>query len=353
MTLDAVVSHAHSKWMEGSGPAADVCLSTRVRLARNLRDLPFTHAASPAQLEAVLKAAVEATKELNRFGFLGRVDMYRLSDVPPLERRVLVEKHLISPQHAEDVKHKALILSHDETVSIMVNEEDHLRIQCLFPALHLDEAWELASRVDDAMEQKLDLAFGEEVGYLTACPTNLGTGLRASLMVHLPGLVLTNQVGRVLHSASQLGLAVRGLYGEGTDAAGNIFQVSNQVTLGRSEQEIVAHLKAVVGQIINQERSARQVLQRESKHHLEDRIFRSYGVLRNARIMTSEEAMKLFSDVRLGVDLGFIDGLSQQTLNEFLVITRPAYLQKQAGHELTAFDRDVRRAELIRARLRG
>src|SRR5690606_5351235 len=150
-----------------SGPAADVCLSTRVRLARNLKDLPFTHAATPEQLDAVLQAAVTATRELNRYGFLGRVDMYRLSEVPPLERRVLVEKHLISPQHADDVKYKALTLSADETVSIMVNEEDHLRIQCLFPALNLDEAWELASRVDDAIEQKLNLAFGEDVGYLT------------------------------------------------------------------------------------------------------------------------------------------------------------------------------------------
>lgn len=353
MALEPIVSHALSRWMEGSGPAADVCLSTRVRLARNLRDLPFTHVASQAQLETVVRRAVEATRELNKFGFLGKVEMYRLADVPALERRVLVEKHLISPQHAEDVRQKALILSQDETVSIMVNEEDHFRIQCLFPALRLEEAWELASRVDDALEQKLELAFADEMGYLTACPTNLGTGMRASLMMHLPGLVLTNQVGRVLHSASQLGLAVRGQYGEGTEAAGNIFQISNQVTLGRSEQEIVAHLKAVAGQIINQERHAREVLKSESRPHLEDRIFRSYGLLRNARIMTSEEAMKLFSDVRLGVDLGLIPSLSSRTLNEFLVITRPAYLQKQAGHELSAFDRDVRRATLIRERLNG
>lgn len=353
MNIDDLTRNALSKWMDGSGPASDIALSSRVRLARNVEGLPFTHQASDGQAMEVLRLAREAVAELNRFGFLGRVEFVPLSDVPPLERHVLVEKHLISPQQAQDVRHKAVAISADESVSIMVNEEDHFRIQCLSPGLQLDEAWGLANRVDDALEQKMDFAFSERRGYLTACPTNVGTGMRVSVMMHLPALVVTNQAQRVFHTASQLGLAVRGLYGEGTEAIGNIFQVSNQITLGRTEEEIISHLKAVVTQVIEHERQAREALRRDSRLHLEDKVWRAYGLLSNARIMTSEEAMRLLSDVRLGVDLNLIQKLSRRTLNEFLVLTRPAFLQKLAGHDLSPHERDVRRAAIIRQRLGG
>lgn len=337
--------------MEATGPSADIVLSSRVRLARNIEGIPFPHLMNDEQTARVMGLAEEGAKELNRYGFLGRVELFQLSEVSPLERQVLVEKHLISPQQAREVKGKAVAISEDETVSIMVNEEDHLRIQCLFSGLQLAQAWELANRVDDALEGKINFAFSERRGYLTACPTNAGTGIRASVMMHLPALVMTNQAPRVFHTINQLGLAIRGLYGEGTEAKGNIFQVSNQITLGRSEEDIVAHLNGVVTQLIDHERQARAALQKEAGEQLEDRIGRAHGILSSARIMTSDEAMKLISDVRLGIDLGIITNVSQKAMNELLVVTRPAYLQKLAGRELSPFDRDLKRAALIRSKI--
>lgn len=351
MTINNVTSSALSRWMDGTGPEADVVLSSRIRLARNLEGVPFPHLLSPDQAEAVLREAEKASVELNKFGFLGQVGFYPLAEVPSVERQMLVEKHLISPAQAQDVQFKAVILSADEAVAIMVNEEDHLRVQCLFPGLQLQETWDLANRVDDALEQTMSFAFSESRGYLTACPTNVGTGLRASVMMHLPALALTNQTGRVLNSVGQLGLAVRGLYGEGTEALGNIFQVSNQITLGRTEGEIIDHLSAVVGKIIDQERQARQALQREAREQVEDKVSRAFGLLTTARIMTSDEAMRLLSDVRLGVNLGMLTNVPLRVMNELLVMTRPAYLQRQAGRDLSPFERDLQRADLIRTRL--
>lgn len=352
MPWERVVSNALSKWMEATGPASDIVLSSRVRLARNIEGLPFPHLMSEEQVEQVIKLVEAAVRELNLMGVAPKVELYRLGTAAPLDREVLVEKHLISPHHARESR-AAVAISDDEAISIMVNEEDHLRIQCLFPGLQLDEAWKLASRVDDALEQKITYAFSEKRGYLTACPTNIGTGIRASVMMHLPGLVLTNQAGRVIAAMSQVGLVVRGLYGEGTEAIGNIFQVSNQITLGHTEEEIIDNLKAVARQIIDQENAAREMLRKEMKEQLEDRIGRAYGLLSSARIMTSEEAMRLISDVRLGIDLGIITNVKPRVLNEFLVLTRPGFLQKLAGKELSPFDRDVRRASLIRERLKS
>ncbi|MHB9146644.1 MAG: protein arginine kinase [Symbiobacteriia bacterium] len=351
MSLHDVTSTALSRWMDGTGPENDVVLSSRIRLARNLEGVPFPHLLEPAQAETLLRDAQKATTEFNRYGFLGKVGFYRLADVAPVERQMLVEKHLISPAQAEDVQYKAVVLSEDESVSIMVNEEDHLRIQCLFPGLQLQETWSLANRVDDAFEQSLSFAFSEVRGYLTACPTNVGTGMRASVMMHLPALSLTNQAGRVLNSVGQLGVAVRGLYGEGTEALGNIFQVSNQITIGRSEVEIIDHLSAVVTKIIDQERQARGALQRDAREQVEDKVSRAFGLLTSARIMTSDEAMRLLSDVRLGINLGMIKEVPLRTMNELLVMTRPAYLQRLAGRDLSPFERDLQRAALIRSKL--
>lgn len=353
MSMDEILRRPFSQWMEGTGPSADIVLSSRVRLARNIDELPFPHRMSEEQGKQVLDVVGEAVARINRSRELGKLEMTPLASLTPLDRQVLVEKHLISPQLAQDARHAGVILRQDESISVMVNEEDHLRIQCLCSGLQLEEAHALAGRVDDALEQTVGYAFDEQRGYLTACPTNVGTALRASVMMHLPALVMTNQIGRVLTAISQLGLAVRGLYGEGTEAIGNIFQISNQITLGQTEEDIIANLKGVTRQIIDQERAARDALLKGTRDQLEDRVCRAYGLLGNARIMSSEEAMRLLSDVRLGIDLGLLPNLAPRALNELLVVTRPGFLHKLANQELTPFERDLKRASLIRERLRA
>ncbi len=353
MGLDDLFRRAWSSWMAPTGPESDMVLSSRVRLARNLAEVAFPHGMTAEQAQRVVDRVEEAVRELNRQKGLGHFTFIPLGVVPPLERQVLVEKHLISPQQVQQAEGRAVAIRDDEAVSIMVNEEDHLRIQCLAPGLGLDEALELCNRVDDALEKKLDYAYCEERGYLTACPTNVGTGLRASAMLHLPALVHSNQAGRVFGAIAKLGLAVRGFFGEGTEALGNIFQVSNQITLGQAEEEIVANLKGVSRQIIDQERQARETFLRDHRPQLEDRVHRSLGLLRHARVMSSQEAMQLLSDVRLGVAMGLVEGVRLETLNELMVLIRPAYLQKLAGGELDPFQRDWRRAALIREKLAG
>ncbi|HHY47435.1 MAG TPA: protein arginine kinase [Firmicutes bacterium] len=350
MTLRDIIERTLSDWMKGTGPQSDVVLSSRIRVARNLSGVPFPHVASDRDLKKVLDdvlQAVRGSRDTQDFEIL------LLSDIPVLDRQVLVEKHLVSPQHITETKHRAVALSRDETVSIMVNEEDHIRIQTLFSGLQLEEAWQRASKVDDALEARLDYAFDETIGYLTACPTNVGTGMRASVMVHLPALAATGQVGRVLATISHVGVAVRGLYGEGTESSGNIYQLSNQVTLGRSEEDIIENLKGITRQVIEQENSARNFLLRERRKSLEDRVWRAYGILANARLMTSEEALKLISDVKLGVDTGIITVVGTRMLNELMVLTRPAYVQKLMGGELDPEERDTQRAALIRDRIKS
>lgn len=330
---------------------AEVVLSSRIRLARNLAELPFPHQMSEAQANKLIHQVEAGVREINLVGLSSRVELYKLGDTAALDRQVLVEKHLISPQQAQHAVAKAVAISEDESISIMINEEDHLRIQCLAPGLQLKQTWQMASLVDDAVEQKLDYAFHAAKGYLTACPTNVGTGLRASVMMHLPGLVLTQQAGGLFHRLSQLGLVVRGLYGEGTDAAGHIFQISNQNSLGKAEEEIIEHLEAVVLKVVEAEKQARRHLHSEMPLQMEDRIGRAYGILSSARVMTSEEAMKLLSDVRLGIDMNMFPRLSYKTVNELMVAMQPAFLQKAEGRELSPLDRDARRAALIRTRL--
>lgn len=351
MPWNKVVNQAVSKWTEATGPESDVVLSSRIRVARNLDGLPFSHLLSEAQANQVIQQVEAGVREANLMGICPPIELYRLSETSPLERLVLVEKHLISRELAQEARGRAVAISADESVSIMVNEEDHVRIQVLGSGLQLEELWQLAARLDDALEVKARVAYHPGRGYLTACPTNVGTGMRASVMVHLPALVLSNQVGRLFNTLGQFGLAVRGFYGEGTEALGNIYQVSNQVTLGRSEEEIIQNLVGVVQKVIEHERRAREHLTREMKIQLEDRIGRAFGILTGARILPSDEAMRLLSDVRLGVDMGAIKHLTPRTLNELLVAIRPAFLQKTAGKELNPFERDLRRAQLIRQRL--
>jgi protein arginine kinase len=278
-------------------------------------------------------------------------ELVRMKDLTDLEKRVLVEKHLISPMLAEESRYGAVLLSKDESVSIMINEEDHIRIQVLFPGLQLEKAWQLANQIDDWLEKHLTFAFDDQHGYLTSCPTNVGTGIRASVMVHLPALAMTQQLSRLLPAITQVGLAVRGIYGEGSEALGQLYQVSNQVTLGQSEEEILSNLQGVVRQIIEHEHVARRRLQEVSPIQLEDRVHRSYGILSHSRIIDSKEAMKRLSDVRLGIDLGLIHGVSANVMNELMVMTQPGFLQQYAGQHLNAEQRDIRRARLIRERL--
>lgn len=349
MSLRDIMKKTLSEWLKGTGPENDIVIGSRVRLARNLAGVPFTAVAGDKQLGEVVsqvKEAMDKSAEKEEYEFV------QLSDVPYLERQLLIEKHLISPQHAEQVKQKAVVLRQDEATSIMVNEEDHLRIQALFPGMQLDDAWHLCSQVDDHYEEHLVYAFSEEHGYLTSCPTNVGTGMRASMMLHLPALTMTNQIRRVIGAVSQFGVAVRGIYGEGTDVLGNIYQMSNQVTLGRTEQEIVQHLTTVTRQVIDQERQARQYVAQRNRNKLEDRVWRSYGLLANARMMSSHEAMKLLSDVRLGIDLDIVKGLEARILQELLVMIRPAHLQHIMGQEFDSHERDIHRAALIRERIR-
>jgi protein arginine kinase len=349
MSLKDIIGRALSNWMKSTGPEFDIVLSSRVRLARNLEQIPFPAVADEIQLKQVLTAAQNA---LPIPGSMQGAEFIRLAEISPLERQLLVEKHLISPQQTQNVKYKAAIVREDEAVSVMVNEEDHLRIQTIFPGLQPLEAWYLASKVDDGFAEKLEFAGSERLGYLTACPTNVGTGMRASIMLHLPALSMADQMQRVVGVVGQFGLTVRGIYGEGTDILGNIFQMSNQVTLGQTEVEIIEHLTRVAKQIIEQERAAREQILQQSRTRLEDRIFRSYGTLAYARSMSTQEAMQLISDVRLGIDMGLVTGLEPRILQELLVIIRPAHLQKLMGRELDVEERDEHRAMLIRERMK-
>ncbi|TDA70185.1 MAG: protein arginine kinase [Clostridia bacterium] len=339
--------------MDGSGPYADLIISSRIRLARNLAGWPFPSLLSPERRQEVAREINKAAHAEAAYAVAGELEMVMLDALSPVQRQILVEKHLISPQHAENEAEGAVILREDETISIMVNEEDHLRLQSFCPGLQLAECWRLANALDDALEQTLEFAFDERKGYLTACPTNVGTGLRASVMAHLPGLVHTRQARRILSALSQVGLAVRGIYGEGSEPVGNLFQISNQITLGRSEEDIIDNLAVVTRQIVDQETSAREVLQRETGPQLQDRVGRAYGLLTNAAVIGSEEALALLSDLRLGVDLALVKGIERRTINELMVAIQPAYLQEKAGRKMSPMERDVLRASVIRQRLQN
>lgn len=350
--LEEILRRPSPTWMDGSGPESDVVISSRIRLARNLARYPFPHMMSRSVADALVADVGKATEALNSRGGWGSFELVSMGVISQMDRQVLAEKHLISPQHVQEPAGKAVVLRGDEAVSIMVNEEDHLRIQCLFSGLQLQQAHVLANGIDDVLEAVLDYAFSPQHGYLTACPTNVGTGLRASVMVHLPGLVAANQAGKVLSAIGKLGVAVRGLYGEGTEAGGNIFQISNQITLGQSEGELINNLVGITGQITEQERKSRALLLGQAREQIEDRVWRAYGALSSARILSSDEALRLWSEVRLGAEAGLIRGLSRQVINELLVVTRPAFIQHTEGREMSPFERDVKRAALVRDRLK-
>ncbi|MFZ7943149.1 protein arginine kinase [Neobacillus sp. 19] len=351
MSLERFLRSAVSSWMSEEGPDSDIVLSSRIRLARNFEDYKFPTVFSHEEAKMIIVNIEEILRKSADQNF-GQMELLKIDEMQPLQKRVLVEKHLISPQLAEDSPYGAVLLTVNEEVSIMINEEDHIRIQCLFPGLQLSEALDAANQIDDWLESNIQYAFDEKHGYLTSCPTNVGTGLRASVMMHLPGLILTQQINRIIPAIHQLGLVVRGIYGEGSEALGNIFQISNQITLGKSEEDISRDLMGVVGQLISQERSAREALRKTSNIQLEDRVYRSLGVLTNSRIIESKEAARCLSDVRLGIDMGFIENMPKTILNELMILTQPGFLQQYAGGPLRPHERDIRRAALIRDRIK-
>ncbi|MCF8012705.1 MAG: protein arginine kinase [Clostridiales bacterium] len=351
MSLKDSVNNAYSSWMTGTGPDNDVVISSRVRAARNLSHFAFPHMLDDDKAQEVIHAVSLALENRGADCKPGKLEINNMIELSPEDRQILVDKHLISNDLLKDHGRKAVVLSEDEAISIMLNEEDHLRIQCILPGMQLESSWLQVNNIDDELEKTLDYAFSEKFGYLTACPTNVGTGLRCSVMVHLPALVFTEQIKKVLPSISKLGLTVRGLYGEGTEPVGNLFQISNQVTLGHSEEEIVQNLVSVTKQLLDQERTAREALYDDRKEYMEDKIGRSYGILKNSRIISFNEVMSRLSDLRLGIDLKIIKDVSPQLVNELIVLTRQAFLNKEAGKELSVFERDVKRANIIREKL--
>jgi protein arginine kinase len=350
VSLQNFMNKAMSAWMSQEGPDSDIVLSSRIRLARNMEQYKFPTLSTNEESQSVLNF-FESTFANKTFQKIGQLELLKMNDMQPIQKRVLVEKHLISPNLADNSINGGCLLSENEEVSIMVNEEDHIRIQCLFPGLQLEEALNMANKLDDWIEEEADYAFDEEKGYLTSCPTNVGTGLRASVMMHLPALVLSHEINRIIPAINQLGLVVRGIYGEGSEAVGNLFQISNQITLGKSEKDIVDDLLSVVQQLITKERSTREALYNTSKIQLEDKVFRSFGTLAYSRIIESNETAKCLSDVRLGIDLGIIKNISRNILNELMIFTQPGFLQQYFGGPLRPNERDIRRAALIRERL--
>ncbi len=324
-------------WYTKFGPSGDVVLSSRIRLARNLRNIPFGSKMTKENQVEVIQKAKNALPEMTFVDF---------SAMSPVERQALTECHLTSPDMIENKKQCGILTNNDCTECIMLNEEDHIRIQTMTPGLDLDACLKKANRLDDLLEESVDYGFHQEFGYLTCCPTNAGTGMRASVMMHLPALTELGRMENIIRSLSKLGITVRGLYGEGSRAYGNIFQISNQVTLGSSEEEIIEKLSHLVNDIIEKEREAGRTLYARNKFQFEDKIMRSYGILTNARILSSTEAMNLFSDVRWGINLGIIKNINLETLSKVFYDTLPATIIKNCN-VTTALERDLKRAEII------
>ena len=330
-------------WYLHSGKESDVVLSTRVRLARNLKDVPFVGHMNKKDAEAVLEKVQAIVPSLG-YG----LKFLRLKDMDNTTRLSLIEKHLISPEFAVDKNELgAIVINGEENICIMVNEEDHLRIQILSSGLELEQALALAVEIDEKLQSMVNFAFSEKYGFLTACPTNVGTGMRASIMVHLPALTIPGNSKKVLEAANNFGMNIRGVYGEGSKSQGDIYQISNKQSLSVSENEIIKNLKAITDKIIEQERLARKYLGKE-QIELEDRVYRAFGVLANARKISSDEAKDLLSIVKLGVDMGIIREVDDLKVNKLILYTKPANLQIRIGKTLDSYERDVARAKVIK-----
>jgi len=337
-----------TEWVQAEGPQRKIVLSSRVRLARNLRGFAFPGWAKRPERQKALETMMPVVERLPE---MSRCFATSMDTIAPIDKQVLVERHLISREHAAKNVGSGVAINATETVSVMVNEEDHLRMQALKSGLQLKSVYKLIDKVDTELEEQLDFAYSPKLGYLTACPTNVGTGMRASAMVHLPAMVLSDQINQVVQAVNKLGLAVRGLYGEGTEALGNVFQVSNQTTLGEGEMEVIERLNKVILQIIEHEENARFSLLEKKPRLVHDQVGRAYGVLTNARTISSKEALNLLSLMRMGVDLGMFPAPARVTVDELFITSQPAHVQKGVDRKLTAEERDLYRADLIRSRL--
>jgi protein arginine kinase len=348
MKLNDLTSRA-GEWLRGSGPMSEVVISSRIRLARNVSGFPFLSRCSRTQRQAL----EEKVRDVILGAALSLKTLYvELDSAPEIDRQLLVERHLISKPHKDAEGARGVAIGENETLAIMVNEEDHLRIQVLRSGLQLEEAWEQINAVDDQLEESLDFAFHPRFGYLTACPTNVGTGIRVSVMLHLPALKLTGEIEKVFRAAKDMRLAVRGLYGEGTEATGDFYQISNQTTLGKSEDDIISEFKnQVIPKIIDYEHHARKALTNDRTLALDDKVCRALGTLRTARLMASEETLTLLSHVRLGVNLNRVKDIDINKVNELFLLTQQAHLQKILGKKLEGDARRAARADFIRQRL--
>ncbi len=334
------------RWLTQEGPRSDVVISSRIRLARNLENHRFLSRADDSERRHIYRALADAVMEC----VLGEEALLvSMEETTVLDRQLLVERHLVSRQHAEAEGCRGVAISADESRAVMINEEDHLRLQCLSSGLQLDELWTEINQLDDALEQRVRFAFHEQYGYLTACPTNVGTGIRVSVMLHLPALKLTNEIDKVLRAARDMKLAVRGLFGEGTDAIGDFFQISNQTTLGRSEAEIIEDFGCrVIPKIVDYELAARKSLAQNQPYQLDDRIWRAHGILSNARTIGTEESLFLLSHIRLGIQMGRLKEVSIETANELFLFVQRAHLQKKNSAAMEGEQRSIARAELLR-----
>jgi protein arginine kinase len=336
------------EWLRGSGPDSDIVVSSRIRLARNLADYPFIRKCTGLDRAAIEKTLRDRMHQIPGMNDVTYIDVNSLTDV---DRQFLVERQLISREHADSDGARGVAIDENEQFSLMINEEDHLRIQVMHSGLDLENAWKQINEIDDLIEERVTFAFHERLGYLTACPTNVGTGMRVSVMLHLPALVLTEQIDKVFRSLQKISLAVRGLYGEGSQAMGDFYQVSNQITLGKSEEELINQVAEVAPALIDYERKARDYLLNEGRKDLHDRVSRAYGVLCTAQTISSEETMQLLSSVRMGVNLGLINDVEIPTVNKLFIHTQPAHLQKLRGTELSTADRNVERATYLQRHL--
>ena len=348
--IDELLKHDVS-WLVDSGPDGDIAISSRIRLARNIQGLPFPVAATPGQLEQVQTAAELALKKSTVIG--KKYLDFHMSDYSDVERQILLERRLISSEFVKKEQHTSLFVKQDESCAVMINEEDHLRIQALCPGLQLIKVWEQINKLDSELEKSLPYVYDSQLGYLTSCPTNVGTGMRASVMLHLPGLVLSGKINAAIQGGSKLNMAVRGIFGEGTDNRGNLFQVSNQSTLGESETQIIERLSTIIAQLVMHEKNCRSDLLKNRKYFLLDHVGRSYGILRHSYTLSSEEALNSLSDIRIGVDMGMFNSVDLHTVNKLFLTINPAHLQKFAQKELNSQDRDIFRAAFVRNQLKN
>jgi protein arginine kinase len=333
-------------WMAGDGPHAEIILSTRIRLARNLESYPFRERSSPEDQERA-RREIEGAVRSGDAGF-GRARTLRLGTLSDRDLALLLERRLVSRELVSARSAASIVIGDEARLSLLINEEDHLRIQCMMPGFQAEEAWRLAQETDAMLRTRLRFAFHHEFGFLTSCPTNTGTGLRASVLIHLPALVLTREISKVLQGISQIGLTFRGLYGEGSDVIGNYFQISNQTTLGKTEAELVQHLAKITQQVVEYEENARQVLARDALDEIEDKVWRAYGILTCARAVSFDEMMNLLSAVRLGVSMRLLPSVSMLDLNRLLLLTQSAHLEQRTDRSLSVREAEVERANLIR-----